>query len=321
VKIYLGIDIGGTNVKVAAVGRTGKVHARGVLDTNAKEGPNKTFKRISRAVETVAGFRRDAEVVAAGVGCAGLIDPWKGRLYSSPNLAAWENCSLRRISERELGVYTVVDNDANGAAYGEFTAGACRGIPNIVFITLGTGVGGGVVTGGTLLRGAANFAAEIGHTTVSLDGPRCRCGNRGCLEAYVGSYGLVRFARDSIREKNAGLLAAWVGREKRVLTPLLIFEAARRRDPLARAVVKYAGEHLGVAVASLVNTFNPEAVVVGGGVAESFDLLSPHVERMVRRRAFAESARMVKIVPSALGNDATAVGVAMLARDSAARRG
>jgi glucokinase len=320
-KVFLGIDIGGTNVKIAVVGGTGKVHARGMLDTNADEGPRKTFGRISRAVETLTGFRKDTEVAAAGVGCAGLIDPVKRRLYSSPNLAAWENSPLGRISERALGVYTVVDNDANGAAYGEFTAGGCKGVKNLVFITLGTGVGGGVVTGGRLLRGAANYAGEVGHTAVSLDGPRCHCGSRGCLEAYVGAYGLIRSARALLKERHTGLLARMVGREKRPLTPMLIFEAARRKDPVGRGVVKSAGEHLGVAIASLVNMFNPEAVVVGGGVAESFDLLRPHVERTVRRRAFAESVRMVKIVPSDLGNDATAVGAAMLARDAIGRRG
>jgi glucokinase len=317
-KVFLGIDIGGTNVKIAVVGRTGRVHARGAIDTNPKEGPRKTFGRIAAAAGTLAGFRKGAEVAAAGVGCAGLIDPVKGRLFSSPNLPAWENSPIGRIAGRALGVYTIVDNDANCAAYGEFRAGACRGMENLVFVTLGTGVGGGVVTGGRLLRGAANFAAEIGHTTVSVDGPKCRCGNRGCLEAYVGTYGLVRSARERLKEKPTGLLGRWVGAggQKRRLTPRLVFDAARRRDPAARAVVKDAGRYLGVGIASLVNVFNPEAVVLGGGVAGSFDLLRPHIERTVRRRAFAESARMAKIVSSQLGNDATAVGAAMLARDA-----
>jgi glucokinase len=132
---------------------------------------------------------------------------------------------------------------------------------------------------------------------------------------------LVRSARALLKEKNGGVLAKWLVREKRRLTPRLIFEAARRRDPAARAVVKGAGEHLGVGIASLINLFNPEAVVLGGGVAESFDLLRPHVERIVSRRAFAESARMARIMPSDLGNDATAVGAAMLARDAVGRRG
>jgi glucokinase len=315
VKLYLGIDIGGTNVKVAVVGPTGKVWTRGILETDAGAGPRPAFDRIAKAAVTLAGFRKDAVLVAAGVGCAGLVDPVRGYLRASPNLPAWENSPLARIASRALGVYTIVDNDANGAAYGEFTAGACKGMSDLVFITLGTGVGGGVITGGRLLRGAANYAAELGHTAVSADGPRCRCGSRGCLEAYVGSYGLIRSARAVLKEKNAGLLADWVVREKRRLTPKLIFDAARRRDPAARAVVKLAGERLGVGVASLVNLFNPQAVVVGGGVAGSFDLLKPHVERTVRRRAFAESATMAAILPSELGNDATAVGAAMLARD------
>ena len=117
-KVFLGIDIGGTNVKVAVVGPTGKVHARGKLETNADEGPRKTFARIAGAVATLIGFRKDAEVAAAGIGCAGLVDPAKGRLYSSPNLVAWENSPLGRIAGRALGVYTTVDNDANSAAYG-----------------------------------------------------------------------------------------------------------------------------------------------------------------------------------------------------------
>lgn len=319
-KVYLGIDVGGTLVKIAAVGASGKVHARGVLETDPGEGPRKTFARISKAVETLSGFRRDARVVAAGVGCAGLIDPVEGRLHTSPNLVAWENSPLGRISRRALGVYTVVDNDANAAAYGEFRAGACRGVQNLVFITLGTGVGGGVIAGGKVLRGAANYAAEIGHTAVTVDGPRCHCGNRGCLEAYVGAYGLVRSARAKMRGRKTGALASPAGR-RGPLSPMLIFEAARRRDPVARKVVKSAGEFLGVAIASLINVFNPEAVVVGGGVSKSFDLLSPHVQRTVRRRAFAESVRMVKIARSELGNDATAVGAAMMARDAARRRG
>jgi len=316
--VFLGIDIGGTNVKIAVVGKSGKVHTRGAIDTVPAEGPRKTFTRIAAAATALARFRKDAVVAAAGVGCAGLIDPVGGRLFSSPNLPAWQNSPLKRIAERSLGVYTIVDNDANAAAYGEFRAGACRGVKNLVFITLGTGVGGGVIADGRLLRGAANHAAEIGHTAVSVDGPRCRCGNRGCLEAYVGTYGLARMAKERIEEMPGGLLdrIGGAGGRRTRLTPRMIFDAARRRDPAAKAVVKEAGRYLGVGIATLVNLFNPEAVVVGGGVAASFELLRPYVERTVRRRAFAESARVVKIVPSDLGNDATAVGAAMLAKDA-----
>lgn len=315
-KAYLGIDIGGTNVKIAVVGRSGKVLARGVIDTNPAEGPNKTFRRIGAASRSLISLRRGVEVLAAGVGCAGLIDTDKGRLSSSPNLPAWENTPLRRIAERAFGVYTIVDNDANGAAYGEFCLGAFKGVRHLVFITLGTGVGGGVVTDGRLLRGSANYAAELGHTAISVDGPKCRCGSRGCLEAYVGTYGIVRSAREALRERKSRVLKGWIEKDGRRLTPQLVFEAARRRDAVASAVVRDVGKHLGVGIASLVNIFNPEVVVLGGGVSGSFDVLKPYIERTVHRRAFAESARISRIAPSVLGNDATAVGAAMLAMKS-----
>jgi glucokinase len=313
-KVLIGIDVGGTNVKIAVVGTTGKVHTRGVIDTNPSEGPRKTFGRVKAAADSLIRFRKDVELTGVGVGCAGLIDPVKGRVYSPPNLPAWENAPLKRIVERQFGVYTIVDNDANSAAYGEFRLGVrCR---NMVFVTLGTGVGGGVIADGRLLRGASNYAAELGHTAVTVDGPRCHCGSRGCLEAYVGSYGLIRDAREQMRTRNSRVLKRWVESEKRRLTPELIFAAAIRRDAAASAVVRAAGEYLGVGIASLINIFNPEAVVLGGGVAGSFDVLRPHVERTVRRRAFAESAKRAEIVKSELGNDAAVLGAAMLAKDA-----
>lgn len=317
-KLYLGIDIGGTNIKIATVGPTGKVYARGVIDTNAEEGPRKAFRRIRSALATLAGARD--RLAAAGVGCAGLIDREKGRLRSSPNLPAWENSPLKRIAEDILGVYTIIENDANGAAYGEYRCGACRGCEDLIFITLGTGVGGGVVSGGRPITGAANYAGELGHMAITEDGPKCHCGSRGCLEAYVGSYGLVRAARSLMKQKKGRVLERYVAREKGKITPLLIMEAARRGDAVAKKVVKDAGEHLGTGIASLVNIFNPGFVVLGGGVSSSFDLLRPHVERTVLKRAFQEPARMARIVRSQLGNDATAVGAAMYARDTRRKR-
>jgi glucokinase len=319
-KAYLGIDIGGTNVKIALVGRSGRVVARGIIDTNPAEGPNKTFRRIEAASRSLIALGRGVDLLAAGVGCAGLIDTVRGRLRSSPNLPAWENAPLSRIAQRAFGVYTIVDNDANSAAYGEFRLGAFRGVRHLVFITLGTGVGGGVVADGRLLRGSANYAAELGHMVISVDGPKCRCGSRGCLEAYVGTYGIIRSTRKALRERKSRVLKGWIEKDKRRLTPQLVFEAARRRDAAASAVVRDVGKHLGVGIASLVNIFNPEVVVLGGGVSGSFEDLKPHIERTVGKRAFAESARISRIAPSVLGNDATAVGAAMLAMKSVDER-
>jgi predicted NBD/HSP70 family sugar kinase len=152
--------------------------------------------------------------------------------------------------------------------------------------------------------------------TISEDGPKCRCGNRGCLEAYVGSYGLVRSARELLKQKSGRVLRRYLEEEKHKLTPRLILEAARLGDAVATKVVRNAGEHLGVGIASLINIFNPGVVVIGGGVSGAFDLLQPHVERTIRKRAYAESARMTRIVRSSLGNDATVVGAALMAKDT-----
>jgi glucokinase len=315
-KVYLGIDIGGTNVKIAVVGGTGRIHARGLVETLPDEKPQKTFRQIRLACDSLVKQGKTVQVAGAGVGCAGLVDPARGRLLRSPNLPAWKNAALGRIARRALGVYTYVDNDANIAAYGEYRLGGNRRVRDLVFVTLGTGVGGGVVTGGRLLRGAANYAAELGHTTINFDGPRCRCGNRGCLEAYVGSYGLVRSARSRLETGRSRWLRRWVTEDNKRLSPQLLFEAARRRDGVATAVVREAGDRLGVGLAAMINVFNPERVVVGGGISGSFDLLRPHVEKAVRRCAFPESERLAEIAVSDLGNDASVTGAALLAKET-----
>jgi glucokinase len=311
VSVFAGIDVGGTNIKILLVNGTGRVLARESIETLPSQGARAAMKRSASVVESLAGNR---SVAAAGVGCAGLIDPRSGRLLASPNLKQWENAPLRRLARRHLGVYTIIDNDATCAAWGEFSRGANRRVRHLVFITLGTGVGGGIITDGVLVRGAGNFGGELGHMSLDPDGPRCRCGSRGCLEAYVGTYALVRRVRELLAEGRSRYLSRWRD-EGRRLTPRLITDAARRGDRVGKRVVREMGEHLGVAIASLINLVNPEVVVVGGGVSASFDLVVPHVERVVARRAFAAAAAMARIEASTLGNDATAIGAAMLARD------
>lgn len=312
-KRYLGIDIGGTNIKMAVVDSRGRVETRGVIETRASEGPAPALRRVAAAVPQLT---RGRGVAGAGVGCAGLIDA-AGVVRHSPNLPAWEGKHLGRIARRLFGVDTSVDNDATAAAWGEYRCGNNDGCDDFVFVTLGTGVGGGVVSGGRLVRGAQNFGGEVGHVCVAKGGRRCHCGARGCAEAYAGSYGMVRTARELLSRRSGRLLTPWVKREGRRLTPELIAQAARRGDAVARAVIAHAGEHLGVLVASLVHVFNPEVVVIGGGVSASFDLILPHVRGTLVRQVFSASARGVRIERSLLGNDATAVGAAMLTRDAA----
>lgn len=310
--VYVGVDVGGTNIKIAAVSPSAKVLARGMIDTRPDDGPERAFRRVAAAVPSLVGRR---SITAVGIGCAGLIDP-SGYLHASPNLKRWEDTPLARIGRRVFGVYTTADNDATCAAYGEYRAGGNRRCRHLVFLTLGTGVGGGVVSDGRVIRGAGGYGGEVGHIAVTRDGPLCHCGTRGCLEAYAGAWAVVKRARELLRERPGRYLSRWVGVDGRTLTPRLIMEAARRGDGVGRRVVREMGEALGVGIASLVNVFNPEVVVIGGGVSASFDLIAPYIERVVEQRAFSESASMVRIESSHLGNDATAVGAAMIAKDS-----
>jgi glucokinase len=311
VSLYLGVDIGGTNVKIATVSAAGRVLARGVIETRAGEGPAPTFRRIHDAARTLVGRGRIAGV---GVGCAGLLDARSKRLLASPNLPGWQGAALERIARAHFGVPILVENDANSAAFGESFARGRNG-RNLVMITLGTGVGGGIVSDGRLVRGTSGYAGEVGHMIVDPDGPRCHCGSRGCLEAYAGAYGIERTARVALRRRGRERLPGG-GR----LDARAVFEAARRGNPAARETVRVTGEHLGTAIASLLNLLNPSMVVIGGGIAASFDALSPHVRRAVKRSAFAATVRAARIEPSRLGNDAAVVGAAMLVAGARPRR-
>lgn len=300
----LGVDIGGTNIKIAAVSAGGRVLARGVIDTLPERGAGHAFGRIHDAARTLAG---GTGVSAVGIGCAGLIDAKRGVLRTSPNLPGWTQAPLARLAARHFSVPVTVENDANCAAFGEsFVRGT--GGRNLVAITLGTGVGGGIIVDGAIVRGVSGFGGEIGHMTVDPNGPRCRCGARGCLEAYAGSYGIVAAARRARRGKRAT-----------PATARAVFDAARAGDPACRAAVREAGAHLGIAVASILDVLNPSVVVVAGGIAGAFDLLEPHVRRAVAVHAFRQTAADAAIERSRLGNDAALVGAAMLARANAPR--
>jgi glucokinase len=309
-KPYLGIDIGGTNIKLATVSPTAQVVDRGLIETRSSEGAARAFARMHAAARSLG----PDGIAGVGIGCAGLFDERRGVLTASPNLKAWQGAKLAALASKHFSVPILIQNDATCAAYGESVVRGPRG-RNLVLITLGTGVGGGIVMDGRVVRGVSGFGGEIGHIVVDSKGPRCHCGRRGCLEAYAGSYGMVRIATELRR-------AARARRADRSEKPTAfrIFEQARAGSAWARETVRIAGEQLGVAVAILLNTLNPAVVVVGGGVAGGFDALEPHVRRSMSRHAFRETISAARIERARLGNDAGMVGAAMLVRDTISTR-
>jgi glucokinase len=306
-KPYLGIDIGGTNIKIATVSATAEVVDRGLIETRAPEGAARAFARIHAAAQALG---RDG-IEAVGIGCAGLFDERRGVLTTSPNLKAWEGAALARLAAKHFSVPILIQNDATVAGYGESVVRGTRG-RNLVLITLGTGVGGGIVMDGQIVRGVTGFGGEIGHITVDPNGPLCHCGRHGCLEAYAGSYGIVRTATDLRRKSGV--------RRGEELTAFRVFEAARSGEKWGRDAVRTTGEYLGIAIAILLNTLNPSVIVIGGGVSASFKALEPHIRRSVRRYAFPEMIAAARIERARLGNDAGMVGAAMLVRDTIASR-
>ncbi len=295
-RFRVGGDIGGTNLKMGLVDPKGRVSRLLILPSPSKSHPQAMVARLKQGYEALAKGRN---VTGLGIGIAGVIDFGKGRIHTSPNLPQWKEVPLQSMLEMELGTRTRVDNDANVVLWGELQAGAAKGKRQAVGLTLGTGVGGAVVVDGKLYRGAWGGAGEIGHCTVQADGPRCRCGNRGCLERYVGAKHLVdRYVE--IRGKVKGI------------TPAVIAERAKKGERAAVRVLTEAGEWIGVACANLTNLLQPEVIVVGGGVAGAGKVLFDAIQKTVRERAFEASWKRVKLVPGELEERAGIIGAASL---------
>jgi glucokinase len=308
----LGIDIGGTDIKLGIVDEAGKILESGTIPTRAAEGPRAAALRIDEWYRRSSGA--DPGVSAAGADCAGLIDGSRGWLYVSPNLPGWGGIDLASLLREALRLPVTLDNDVNCAAWGEYLHGAGRGTEHFICITLGTGIGGGVVIGGRLYRGWQGLAGEVGHQVVTEAGPMCTCGTVGCLEAAANAASIVRRARDLIADGGASVLPA-----TGPLTAREVFEAATRGDRVALEALAMTGRALGRGLANLVHLFNPEVIAVGGGVAGAGELILAPAREAMREMLMDEVLAEVRIVPAALGNSASLVGASMMAFATAER--
>ncbi len=305
---FFGVDIGGTNIKLGILSREGRILESGSIPTMAEQGPGKVAER---ARDWLNGHTtRDRSVIAAGIDCAGLVDGSKGYLYFSPNIPEWKVVDLATIFAGKLSLPIVVDNDVNAAAFGEYRYGAGRGTSCFACVTLGTGVGGGLVVDGKLLHGSLGFAGEIGHTVIQIDGPVCSCGKRGHVEAFVSASAIVERARQAVRGGKESII-----RDSKNLTVKDIDDAARSGDELAAMVFMETGRFLGYGLCHLVHLFNPEVIAVGGGVAAAGDLILEPAREVVRRNVMDERLAGVKIVQAELGNTASITGAALLAAE------
>ena len=315
----IGVDLGGTNLRVAAVDAHGRMLAKVSAETGAERPRDEVIAEICRSIQSLLATRKKAgnKLAGVGVGVPGIIDLRSGTLRESPNLPGWHDYPVREEIEQRLGTHVILENDANVAALGEKWLGAGRAVDGLCMITLGTGVGGGVVLDGRIWHGMTGMAGELGHITVDPEGPLCGCGNRGCVEQFASATAIERMAREAAARGQAPELAR-AARENPNFSAETVCRLAQAGDPAAREIFARAGRALGIAVAALVNTFNLPMYVVGGGVAKAWEVFSPAMFEEVKRRSFVYAATAsgkpaTVITRAQLGSDAGLFGAARLA--------
>lgn len=316
----IGVDLGGTNLRIAAVDDSGRVLDKVSLGTGVARGRSAVLDEMCAAIKQTSGKLAGArKLVGIGIGVPGIIDMGSGMLRQSPNLPGWEDYPVREEIEQRLATRVVLENDANVAALGEKWLGAAKDMDDMLMLTLGTGVGGGIVLGERIWHGARGMAGEPGHINVVRDGHPCGCGSRGCLEQYASATAVVRLAREAVASGKAPGLAQADASGK--LSARVVFELAQQGDRPAQEVYKVAGRALGLALAGLVNLLNLPMYVVGGGVSDAWEAFAPAMLEEVVKRSFVYRAtapesttpgRKTVIARALLGSDAGLIGAARL---------
>lgn len=312
--ICVGVDIGGTKIAASAV-QDGRILEQALRETPA-QAPDDIVTAVADVLrELTERLGPERPVDAVGVACAGFIDRSGDMVVFAPNLA-WRDEPLRERLEEATGLPVVLENDANAAAWGEFRFGAARDVEEMVLITLGTGVGGGIVVDGELVRGTHGMAAEVGHMRMVPDGHRCGCGNKGCWEVYASGSALVREARDLVAggSPHAGALADACGGDPSALSGVMVTEVAQAGDPAAQELLEDVGRWAGEGLASLAAILDPGLLVIGGGVSAAGDLVLQPAKRTFARNLTGRGHReIIPVVLAELGNEAGMIGAADLA--------
>lgn len=312
---YLGVDLGGTKILAAVIAADGKIISRAKKKTKARRPQEEILNRVAlscREAAQEAGLELN-QIKAVGVGSPGPLDPVKGCIIETPNLNL-TGAPVVPFLQNDLGLPAFLDNDVNVGTVGEFVYGAAKGYKDAIGIFVGTGIGGGVIINGQLLHGLSLNAGELGHMKIVVDGDRCGCGQRGCLEAYASKTALIRNLKKAFRDKKPTLLRELIKNDWSLLTSKVFQMAVAKKDKLVVTELKKSAKYIGVAVGSLLNTLSPEIVVIGGGMVEALpDLYLPIIEKFAKQNSFPIMWQDVKIVPAALGDDAGILGAAAIA--------
>ncbi len=305
-KSAIGVDIGGTNIKFVHISEKGEVLTS--LTEPTPSGPRLSPDNIKNVLIKVLKSILKENIVGIGFGIAGLIDRKNGTVIESPNIPAFKRFPAKEIFEKEFSLPVVVENDANTYAYGEKWIGTGKNFNNFALLTLGTGIGGGMIYKGELFEGAV----EVGHTVIEPQGRFCTCGSFGCLESYASGRAIVDIATSSLEKGTKSMLADCCDGNFYKITPSLVHETALDGDSLSREIFREVGRYLGIGIANLVNIFSPEAVILGGGLIGAWDMFIEELKKEVFKRAFAPLSANVEILKATLKGDGGATGAAGL---------
>jgi glucokinase len=314
VRFAIGVDLGGTNLRVAAVNENGGLFDQLNLETLVERGREDVVNRLTNGIlELVNRWKDRYELAGIGIGIPGILRLREGVLVASPNLPGWENFNVRAQIARRLNSPFLLENDANAAALGEKWIGSGRNVNHLCFLTMGTGIGGGLILDGRIWHGVSGMAAELGHVTLYPEGRLCACGNKGCLEAYAAASAVVKAAQEMLQAGTAseGLQKLAVSGLK--LTSARVYELAKENDPSAQEIYRQVGRALGLAIANFINIFDIDTFVLGGGAVDAWDMFEKSMFEEVDRRSYVWRNDPRRILKSSLGSQAGIFGAAYLA--------
>ena len=310
-KYAIGVDLGGTNIKLGIVSAKGKIVKKITVETKADEGPDSVISQIKYGINVLL-HESKYKINGIGIGAPGIVALKKGTVENPPNFPGWKKINLGRILQKEFKKDVHVENDANAAAIGELIFGAGKSIDSFILITLGTGVGGGIVFNRKIFRGEHGGAGEAGHTTIDYKGEKCNCGSYGCIETYAGNGYLVRRVQKELNKHKNSIIWDLISKKPDNLSPKVIDEAAKKGDPFANSIINDLGIRLGAAFSSMSNLFDITTFIIGGGVAGFGEPLFNTIKETMSVRVITPARPRIKVIPAKLKNDAGIKGASSL---------
>ncbi|PJA98398.1 MAG: hypothetical protein CO128_07580 [Ignavibacteriales bacterium CG_4_9_14_3_um_filter_30_11] len=310
-KYALGVDIGGTNIKLGIVSSSGKIVFKTMLPTNRRDGPDEVISQLKKGIKSILG-KKKYKIKGIGIGAAGSVSSKDGTVSNPPNVPGWKVVNIVKIIKEEFNVSVFIDNDANAAAIGEMLYGVGKNYSSFALITLGTGVGGGLILNNKIFQGITGAAGEIGHISIDHNGRKCNCGAHGCVEAYVGNHYLIDIVKKELLDHKDSKILELINYNTDLLTPIIINQASEADDKYANDVIEKVGYYVGCALSTVANLLEMDTFIIGGGVSAFGRPLIDSIKMTIKKNVLKILKNRINVLQAQLKNDAGVIGAASL---------